>query len=58
MFRTPSVSGTSLTSGRVQRAVVVGGGFIGVEMAENLRERGVDVTLVEALDQIMAPFEL
>lgn len=44
-------------SGDVQRAVVVGGGFIGVEMAENLRERGISVTLVEALDQVMAPFD-
>jgi NADPH-dependent 2,4-dienoyl-CoA reductase/sulfur reductase-like enzyme/peroxiredoxin family protein/rhodanese-related sulfurtransferase/TusA-related sulfurtransferase len=35
------------------RAVVVGGGFIGLEMAENLKERQMDVTLVEALDQVM-----
>jgi NADPH-dependent 2,4-dienoyl-CoA reductase/sulfur reductase-like enzyme/peroxiredoxin family protein/rhodanese-related sulfurtransferase/TusA-related sulfurtransferase len=35
------------------RAVVVGGGFIGLEMAENLKERQLDVTLVEALDQVM-----
>ncbi len=40
-----------------QRAVVVGGGFIGVEMAENLRDRGVEVTLVEMADQIMAPID-
>lgn len=44
-------------SGKVRRAVVVGGGFIGIEMAENLRERGIPVTLVEALDQVMAPFD-
>ncbi|HEY5467185.1 MAG TPA: FAD-dependent oxidoreductase, partial [Clostridia bacterium] len=44
-------------SGKVHGAVVVGGGFIGVEMAENLRERGVSVTMVEALDQVMAPFD-
>jgi NADPH-dependent 2,4-dienoyl-CoA reductase/sulfur reductase-like enzyme/peroxiredoxin family protein/TusA-related sulfurtransferase/rhodanese-related sulfurtransferase len=36
-------------------AVVVGGGFIGLEMAENLSHRGIKVTLVEALDQVMAP---
>lgn len=36
-----------------KRAVVVGGGFIGLEMAENLRERGLEVTLIEALDQVM-----
>ncbi|MDD4220590.1 MAG: FAD-dependent oxidoreductase, partial [Sphaerochaetaceae bacterium] len=35
------------------RAVVVGGGFIGLEMAENLKERQIQVTLVEALDQVM-----
>ena len=45
-------------SGKVRRAVVVGGGFIGIEMAENLHERGVFVTIVEALNQIMAPFDL
>ena len=36
------------------RAVVVGGGFIGVEMAENLKERGLDVTIVEFMDQLLA----
>ena len=40
-----------------KRALVVGGGFIGIEMAENLRERGLDVTLVEFADQIMPPFD-
>ena len=39
------------------RAVIVGGGFIGVEMAENLRERGLSVTLVEAAPHILAPFD-
>lgn len=38
-------------------AVIVGGGFIGIEVAENLRELGIDVTLVEAADQLMAPFD-
>lgn len=36
-----------------RRAVVVGAGFIGLEMAENLRERGIATTVVEALDQVM-----
>ena len=40
-----------------QTAVVVGGGFIGVEMAENLTERGIKVTLVEKLPQVLAPFD-
>ena len=39
------------------RAVVVGGGFIGLEMAENLAERGIKVILVEAADQVMTPLD-
>ena len=39
------------------RAVVVGGGFIGLETAENLVHRGFDVTLVEMLDQLLAPLD-
>jgi NADPH-dependent 2,4-dienoyl-CoA reductase/sulfur reductase-like enzyme/peroxiredoxin family protein/rhodanese-related sulfurtransferase/TusA-related sulfurtransferase len=46
-----------LTVEKVQSAVVIGGGFIGVEMAENLREAGLEVTLVEAGPQILAPFD-
>jgi NADPH-dependent 2,4-dienoyl-CoA reductase/sulfur reductase-like enzyme/peroxiredoxin family protein/TusA-related sulfurtransferase/rhodanese-related sulfurtransferase len=38
---------------RPERAIIIGAGFIGLEMAENLRERGVFVTIVEALDQVM-----
>jgi len=40
---------------RPRDAVVVGGGFIGIEMAENLVERGVNTTIVEMLDQVMPP---
>ena len=36
-----------------KRAVVVGGGFIGLEMAENLVKRGISVTIVERLPQVM-----
>jgi NADPH-dependent 2,4-dienoyl-CoA reductase/sulfur reductase-like enzyme/rhodanese-related sulfurtransferase len=39
------------------RAVVVGGGFIGIETAENLLHRRFDVTLVEMGDQILAPLD-
>ena len=39
------------------RAVVVGGGFIGLEIAENLQDRGVEVTIIEMLDQVMAPID-
>lgn len=42
---------------KIQTAVVVGGGFIGLEMAENLKEAGVDVTILEAADQVMAPLD-
>jgi len=45
------------TDPAVRRAVVVGGGFIGVEMAENLRHLGLDVALVEAAPHILAPFD-
>lgn len=38
-------------------AVIVGGGFIGVELAENLVRRGLEVTLVEATAQLMAPLD-
>lgn len=38
-------------------AVLAGGGFIGLEMAENLRELGVEVTLVQMMDQVMPPLD-
>ena len=41
----------------VTSAVVIGGGYVGVEMAENLIERGLHVTLVEAAPHILAPFD-
>jgi NADPH-dependent 2,4-dienoyl-CoA reductase/sulfur reductase-like enzyme/rhodanese-related sulfurtransferase len=40
-----------------RHAVVVGGGFIGLEMAENLVERGVKTTIIEMLDQVMPPLD-
>lgn len=40
-----------------KRAVVIGGGFIGIEMAENLVDRGIEVTLIEMANQIMAPID-
>ncbi|MFZ2447771.1 MAG: FAD-dependent oxidoreductase [Syntrophobacteraceae bacterium] len=40
----------------LKRAVLIGAGYIGVEMAEALRGRGLDVTMVEMLDQIMPLF--
>lgn len=40
-----------------KKAVVVGGGFIGLEMAENLHVLGIEVSIVEMLDQVMAPVD-
>ncbi len=42
---------------RPDRAVVVGGGYIGLEMAENLHRRGIHVTLLEAASQVMSPMD-
>jgi len=39
------------------RAVVVGGGFIGLEMAENLVRRGFDVTVLELAEQVLTPLD-
>ncbi|MGQ9681201.1 MAG: FAD-dependent oxidoreductase [Anaerolineae bacterium] len=42
--------------GRVERAVIIGGGLIGMEMAEALVARGVRVAIVEMLDRVLAAF--
>jgi NADPH-dependent 2,4-dienoyl-CoA reductase/sulfur reductase-like enzyme/rhodanese-related sulfurtransferase len=42
---------------RAAKAVVVGGGFIGLEMAENLAQRGLQVTVLEMLNQVMPPMD-
>jgi NADPH-dependent 2,4-dienoyl-CoA reductase/sulfur reductase-like enzyme/rhodanese-related sulfurtransferase len=42
---------------KANRAVVVGGGFIGLEMTENLVRRGLSVTIVEMLPQVMPPVD-
>jgi len=42
-----------ITERNPQRALVVGAGFIGLELVENLRHRGMEVTLVEMLDQVL-----
>ncbi|MDR1707476.1 MAG: FAD-dependent oxidoreductase [Prevotella sp.] len=42
---------------RPKRAVVIGGGFIGLEMVENLYDAGLEVSLVERLNQVMAPID-
>lgn len=44
-------------AGQAQRAVVVGGGLIGLEVAENLAKRNIETTVVEKLDQILPPLD-
>ena len=46
-----------ITTHRVRRAVIVGGGFIGLEMAENLHAVGAEVAVVEMAPQVMAPID-
>ena len=41
-----------------EKAVVIGGGFIGIEMAENLVDRGIEVTMIEMSQQVMAPIDI
>jgi len=41
----------------IKDITIIGGGYIGVEAAENLREAGYNVTLIEATDQILRPFD-
>ena len=46
-----------ITENPVKRAVIVGGGFIGLEMAENLKHAGMDVAVVEMANQVMGPID-
>ena len=46
-----------ISENRAASAAVIGGGFIGLETAENLRHAGLEVTLIEAMDQVMAPLD-
>ena len=46
-----------IDANQIQEVTVAGGGFIGIEVAENLTKAGIHVTLVEAADQVMAPFD-
>lgn len=47
----------SIKDMRAVNISVIGGGFIGVEVAENLKEAGYNITLIEALPHIMKPFD-
>lgn len=46
-----------LTENKAKRAVVIGAGFIGLEMAENLHHTGAEVSIVEMADQVMPPVD-
>lgn len=46
-----------ITEKRPKTAAVIGGGFIGLEMAENLKEAGCKVSIIEMQDQVMAPID-
>ncbi len=42
---------------QVKKAIVIGAGFIGLEMAENFRDLGLEVTIIEMINQVMAPVD-
>lgn len=46
-----------ISSHKVKNALIVGAGFIGLEMAENLHQTGAKVSIVEMMDQVMAPID-
>jgi len=48
---------SEIKSNAVKKAVVVGGGYVGIEIAENLKYLGIDTRLVEAAPHILAPFD-
>lgn len=47
-----------ITQKNPKRAAVIGGGFIGLEMAENLHARGLQVSVIEMQNQVMAPLDM
>ncbi len=53
----PDMDRIKAATDTAKSAIVIGGGFIGLEMAENLRRRGLTVHLVELLDQVMPPLD-
>lgn len=62
IFTLRTVADTDVIKAYVQQfpggnAVVIGGGFIGLEMAENLHHLGLQTTIVEMSDQVMAPLD-
>lgn len=62
VFTLRNIPDTTKIKGYIDReepksAVVVGGGYIGVEMAENLKKAGLEVTIVELSDHLIAPLD-
>ena len=62
IFTLRTVEDTLLLKDKIQKeqpasVILAGGGFIGVELAENLREAGLDVTIVEMQKQLLMPFD-
>ncbi|MGL4694529.1 FAD-dependent oxidoreductase [Enterococcus larvae] len=49
---------TAIAEKQPKQAVVIGAGFIGLEMAENLKQSGLNVTIVEAAPQILPPLDI
>ena len=47
-----------ISNKRPKNAAVVGGGFIGIEMAENLNQAGIDTSIIELSDQLIAPLDI
>jgi CoA-disulfide reductase len=47
-----------ITENKPKSAVVIGGGFIGIEMAENLKKAGLQVSIVELSEQVIAPLDI
>ncbi len=46
-----------ITNKKLHQVAIIGAGFIGLELAENFEEQGVEVVIIEALDQILAPLD-
>ena len=46
-----------ITNRKIARAVIVGAGFIGLEMAENLHQAGAEVSIIEMANQVMTPVD-
>lgn len=46
-----------ISKNRVKKVAIIGAGFIGLEMAENLHDLGLDVTVIEMINQVMAPLD-